>query len=52
MEEFLHIFIHDEWSFVDDELTKYECIILELKCDVDKWTYFELIDIIRDLGYR
>lgn len=37
MEDFLNVFIHHGRSFVDNELTKYEGIISELKCDVNKW---------------
>lgn len=52
MEEFFHMFIHHEGSFVDDELTRYEDTFLELKCDVDEWSYFDLMGIFKDLEYR
>lgn len=37
---------------MDDELTVYERIFLELKCDIDKWSYLELVGIAKELGYR
>lgn len=49
MKEFLHMFIPHGGSFVNDKLTKHEWIVLELKCDVDKGSYFGLVDIIKEL---
>lgn len=38
------MFIHYVGSLVEDELTRCERTVSELKCDVDKRSYFELVD--------
>lgn len=42
MDDFVHVFIHHGGSFVDDEFSSYEGIVSSLRCDVDKWSYFEM----------
>lgn len=42
-------FIHHGGTFVDDELTNYEGTTLEFKCDCDKWSYFGLVGIVKEL---
>lgn len=37
---------------MDIELTVYEGTLFQLTIDVDKWSYFELVDIVNELGYR
>lgn len=37
---------------MDDELIVYERTFLELKYDIDKWSYLDLVDIVKELGYR
>lgn len=36
MDEFVHVFIHHGCSFVDDEPSSYEELVLDPRCDVDK----------------
>ncbi|CAK8578636.1 unnamed protein product [Lathyrus sativus] len=52
MEEILCLKIHHSGEFVDSEKTNYvgdKCNDLEI--DVDMWSYFELVDVLKDLGY-
>lgn len=34
----------------DDE-SSYGGSVAEVKCDVDKWGYFEVLRIVKELGY-
>ncbi|CAK8532007.1 unnamed protein product [Lathyrus sativus] len=52
MEEFLCLKIHHSGEFVDSEKTDYvggKCNDLEI--DVDRWSYFELVGVVKDLDY-
>lgn len=40
VEIFVHVFIHHGGLFVDEEVSKYERIVSEMKCDVNKKKYF------------
>lgn len=53
MEEYLLLLIHHGDSFLDNELNVYEGgIIIELRIDVDKWSYFKFVGIVKELGIR
>lgn len=52
MNFFTYLFNHHGGFFVDNELSKYEGIVSKLKCDIDTCTYFEILSIIHDLGYK
>ncbi|CAK8530338.1 unnamed protein product [Lathyrus sativus] len=53
MDEFIIIRIHHNSEFVYGDLIVYEGgKVNELKVDVDRWSYFELIGTLKDLGYR
>ncbi|CAK8539261.1 unnamed protein product [Lathyrus sativus] len=52
MEEILCLKIHHSGEFVDSEKTDYvggKCNNLEI--DVDRWSYFELVGVVKDPGY-
>ena len=52
MDEFLKLVIHHSGEFVDPELNIYEGgLVSELSVDVDRWSYFELVGVLKDLGY-
>ncbi|CAK8576498.1 unnamed protein product [Lathyrus sativus] len=53
MDEFIVLRIHHNGEFVDGDLRVYEGVKAdEMKVDVDRWSYFELIGSLKDLGYR
>lgn len=52
MKEYFYLFIHHDESFLENELNIYEGTIYELKIDVIKWSYFELVDIVKEIGYK
>ena len=50
MDEFLKLVIHHSGEFIDQELSIYEGgLISELSVDVDRWSYFELFGVLKDL---
>ena len=52
MDEYLNITIHHSGEFVTEDMSVYEGgEIVDLRVDVDKWSYFELIGYIKELGY-
>src|SRR4051812_9019033 len=53
MDEFLYLTIHHSGVFVDSDNTNYKGgETATLKIDVDTWSYFEFVDVLKDLGYR
>lgn len=52
MDEYVHVFIHHGVSFEDDQLSSYKEIISELRCRLDKWKYFEVVGVIKELRYK
>ncbi|CAK8533432.1 unnamed protein product [Lathyrus sativus] len=53
MDEFIILRIHHNEEFIDGDLRVYEGVkIDELKVNIDKWSYFELIGELKELGYR
>ncbi|CAK8573257.1 unnamed protein product [Lathyrus sativus] len=53
MEDFIVLRTHHSGEFVDGDLRVYEGgKIDELKVDLDRWSYFELIGTLKDLGYK
>lgn len=52
MNDFVQDFIHHGCLFIDDEFSSYEGLILELRCDVDMWSYFKVVEIIKDMGLK
>lgn len=52
MDEFIHVYIHHGSLFVDDDFSNYEGLVSDLRCDIDKLIYFEVVEIIKDLGYK
>ena len=51
MDEFLKLVIHHSGEFADPELSVYEGgLVYELSVDVDRWSYFELVGVLKDLG--
>lgn len=52
MEEYMSLKIHYGGDFMDSELTIYEGgPIDDLKIDVVKWSYFELVGMLKELRY-
>src|SRR3954468_9842630 len=52
MEDIITLTLHHSGHFVDSEKTDYvggKCIQLDV--DVDRWSYFELVGVLKDLGY-
>ncbi|KAI5443750.1 hypothetical protein KIW84_012415 [Lathyrus oleraceus] len=35
-----------------DNESSYGGSVVEVKCDVDKWSYFEVLGIVKELGYE
>lgn len=53
MDKFLELKIHHSGEFIDPELSVYEGeLVDDLKVDVDKWSYFESVGVLKELGYR
>lgn len=53
MENILLWLIHHGDSFLENEPTVYKGgTVTEFKIDVDEWSYFELVGIMNELGYR
>lgn len=45
--------IHHIGEFIDPELSAYEGgLVDDLKVDVDKWSHFKLVGVLKELGYR
>lgn len=40
MDEFVHVIMHYGGSFVDAELSSYEGLVSDVRCDVDKSSFF------------
>ncbi|KAI5390785.1 hypothetical protein KIW84_075898 [Lathyrus oleraceus] len=40
------------WSLQGDNESSYGGSVAEVKCDVDKWGYFEVLGIVKELGYE
>ncbi|KAI5439509.1 hypothetical protein KIW84_025055 [Lathyrus oleraceus] len=51
-DDFSHVFIHHGGEFVNVEYSSYEGLVYEVRCDTDKSCYFEVVGIIKDLGYK
>ncbi|CAK8564227.1 unnamed protein product [Lathyrus sativus] len=52
MEEFIVLIIYHSGEFINGDLRVYEGgKVDELKVDVNRWSYFELIGTLKDLGY-
>ena len=52
MDEYLNITIHHSGEFFTEDMSVYEGgEIVDLRVDVDKWSYFELMGAIKELGY-
>lgn len=50
MDRFLKLKIHHNGESIDLELSVYEgWLVDDLKADVDKWSYFELIGVLKEL---
>lgn len=49
MGDFVHVFIHHEGEFVDNEFSSYEVLVSKVRCNVDKGSYFEVVGI-KDVG--
>ncbi|KAI5444029.1 hypothetical protein KIW84_012590 [Lathyrus oleraceus] len=52
MDEYVHVIIHHGVFFESDDESIYGGSIVEVKCDVDKWGYFEVLGIVKELGYE
>ncbi|XP_058747066.1 uncharacterized protein LOC131620058 [Vicia villosa] len=53
MDEILELKIHHSGQFIDCDLSVYEGGVVDtLKVDADKWSYFELVGVLKELGYR
>ncbi|CAL5208544.1 unnamed protein product [Lathyrus oleraceus] len=52
MDEYLHLKIHHSGEFVHKELIMYEGgKVVDLKVEVDRGSYFELVGCFKELGY-
>lgn len=52
MNKYLHLKIHHNSEFVDEEFNVYEGgEVVDLKVEVGKWSYFELLGFFKELGY-
>ncbi|CAL5201895.1 unnamed protein product [Lathyrus oleraceus] len=52
MDEYMHLVIHHVFFSEGDDESSYGGSIAEVKCDVDKWGYFEVLGIVKELGYE
>ncbi|CAK8563951.1 unnamed protein product [Lathyrus sativus] len=53
MDEYITLKIHHSGEFTDEGRSVYENgVVDDLKVDVDRWSYFELVGVLKDLGYR
>lgn len=48
----IRVFIQHGGSFVDDELFSYEGIVSGLRCNLDKWSCFEVVWYLKIWGIR
>ncbi|KAI5427749.1 hypothetical protein KIW84_032963 [Lathyrus oleraceus] len=51
MDEYVHVVIHHGVFSGDDYELSYGGSVAKVKCDVDKWSYFEVLGIVKELGY-
>lgn len=52
MDKYLHLKPHHSGEFIDEEFSVYEGgTIDDLKVEVDRWSYFELLGCFNELGY-
>ncbi|KAI5447377.1 hypothetical protein KIW84_015008 [Lathyrus oleraceus] len=52
MDEYVHVVIHHGFFFSEGDESSYGGSVAKVKCDVDKWGYFEVLWIIKELGYE
>ncbi|CAK8578982.1 unnamed protein product [Lathyrus sativus] len=53
MDDYLHLKVHHSGEFVNEDFSVYEGGgVADLKIDIDRWSYFELLDCFKDLGYN
>ncbi|KAI5435611.1 hypothetical protein KIW84_022138 [Lathyrus oleraceus] len=52
MDEYTHVVIHHGLFSEGDDKSSYRGSVAEVKCDVDKWSYFEVLGIVKELGYE
>ena len=51
MEENFEVVFHHGGRFVNDGSLKYVGESNILSCDPDRWSYFEIMSILREMGY-
>ncbi|KAI5382979.1 hypothetical protein KIW84_070401 [Lathyrus oleraceus] len=52
MDEYVHVVIHHGFFSEGDNESSYGGSVAKVKCDVDKWGYFEVLWIVKELGYE
>ncbi|CAL5189304.1 unnamed protein product [Lathyrus oleraceus] len=52
MNEYVHVVIHHRVFFEGGDESSYGCSVAEVKCGVDKWGCFEVLGIVKELGYE
>ncbi|KAI5448687.1 hypothetical protein KIW84_015909 [Lathyrus oleraceus] len=52
MHEYVHVVIHHEVFFEANGESCCGGSVTGVKCDVDKWSYFEVLEIVKELGYE
>lgn len=52
MDEYLYLKIHHNGEVIDEEFSLYEGgEVDDFKVEVDRWSYFELLGCLKELGY-
>lgn len=52
MDEYVHVVIHHGAFYKGDDESSYGGSVAKVKRDVDKQSYFEVLGIVKELGYE
>ncbi|CAK8531545.1 unnamed protein product [Lathyrus sativus] len=52
MDEYVHVVIHHKGYLEGNDESSYGGSVTDVKCDVDKRSYFEVLGIVKELGYE
>ncbi|CAL5186959.1 unnamed protein product [Lathyrus oleraceus] len=52
MDEYVHVVIHYRFFPEGDDKSSYGGSVAKVKCDVNKWGYFEVLGTVKELGYE
>lgn len=50
MDSFI-VYVHHYGQFVDPRMSKYEGDMANWECDSDKWSYFEILGICKEMSF-